>query len=525
MTPDDVRPGAGRPGETADDHGRDARGRPGPTILIIVGAGGDLAARKLLPAIYNLSVDGWLPDRFAVIGVDRHLADASAFGAHARDAVDRFSRRGRTEPARWDALAPALRCLNGDLSQASAGRALAAAIAALERQWGAPAARLFYLATPPAAVEPIVEALHAAGLAGDRSRLVVEKPFGRDLASARALTAAIGRVFPERQIFRIDHYLGKETVQNILALRFGNTLYEPVWNRRYIDQVQIAVAETVGVEHRGAYYDTAGALRDMVQNHLLQILCLIAMEPPVSFDADEIRNKKTDVLRAVRPLTADVDASAVRGQYGPGTVDGRPVPGYRAEPGIAPDSVTETFAALRLFVDNWRWQGVPFYLRTGKRLPVKATEALIQFQPAPHLPFPPATVAHWQPNQLAVRIQPNEGIALRFQAKRPGPVLHLDTADMDFDYCREFGGEPPEAYETLLLDAMWGDATLFMRADQIEASWSIVQPVLDAWRTAPEGGVPMYAAGTWGPPAAGALPQRDGRTWQTPSVAEAARGA
>ena len=508
---------------TADSHDAPARDRPGPAILVIVGADGDLAARKLLPALYNLSVDGWLPERFAVIGVDRGAMDDGAFRRHAREAVDRFSRRGRADPARWDAFAPALAHLRGDLSTPAAVRALGGALAAQEREWRTPAQHIFYLATPPAAVEPIVEGLGAARLAVDRARLVAEKPFGRDLESARALTAAITRVFTERQIFRIDHYLGKETVQNILALRFGNTLYEPVWDRRYVDHVQIAVAETVGVEHRGAYYDRAGALRDMVQNHLLQILCLIAMEPPVSFDADEVRNKKTDVLRAVRPLTGDVAASAVRGQYGPGAIEGAPVPGYRAEPGVASDSATETFAALRLFVDNWRWQGVPFYLRTGKRLAVKATEVLIQFQPAPHLPFPPATVAHWQPNRLIVRIQPNEGIVLRFQAKRPGPVMHLDTADMEFDYRRAFGTEPPEAYETLLLDVMWGDPTLFMRADQIDASWSIVRPVLDAWAAAPAGAVPLYPAGSWGPEAAAALPQRDGRAWHTPGVLEEAR--
>jgi len=501
-----------------DGRGTPERARPGPTIFVMVGAGGDLAARKLLPALYNLSVDGWLPDRFAAIGVDRGPLSDEAFRLHARESVDRFSRRGRTEPQRWDAFAPALTHLRGDLSTRATGRALGAALAALERQWGTPAQRVFYLATPPAAVEPIVEGLGKARLA-ERARLVVEKPFGRDLKSARALTAAIVRVFTERQIFRIDHYLGKETVQNILALRFGNTLYEPVWDRRYIDHVQITVAETVGVEHRGAFYDQTGALRDMVQNHLLQLLCLVGMEPPVSFDADEVRNKKLDVLRAIRPIT-DVDTVAVRGQYGPGTIDGTPVPGYREEAGIAPNSTTETFAALRLFVDNWRWQGVPFYLRTGKQLPLKATEVLIQFQPAPHLPFPPATVEHWRPNQLIVRIQPNEGILLRFQAKRPGPVMHLDTAEMEFDYCRAFGGDPPEAYETLLLDVMWGDATLFMRADQIDAAWSIVQPVLDAWRTAPAGGVPVYSAGTWGPEAADALPQRDGRVWHLPSVAE-----
>jgi len=516
-----VSPQAGPPSGAHETH---AEARPGPTIMVIVGAGGDLAARKLFPALYNLSVDGWLPERFAAIGLDRGPMDDDAFRRHVREAVDRFSRRGRTEPARWDALAPAITRLRGDLSSPAGGRALADAIAALERLWRTPAQRVLYLATPPAAVEPIAAGLGTAGLA-DHARLVVEKPFGRGLDSARALTAAIGRVFTERQIFRIDHYLGKETVQNILALRFGNTLYEPVWNRRYIAHVQITVAETVGVEQRGAYYDQAGALRDMVQNHLLQILCLVAMEPPVSFDADEVRNKKTDVLRAVRRLTGDVAAAAVRGQYGPGTIDGAAVPGYRAEPGIAAESSTETFAALRLFVDNWRWQGVPFYLRTGKRLPVKATEALVQFQPAPHLPFPPATVEHWRPNQLIVRIQPNEGVMLRFQAKRPGPVMHLDTADMEFDYCRAFGGEPPEAYETLLLDVMWGDATLFMRADQIEASWSIVQPVLDAWRTAPPDGLPAYPAGTWGPQAVDALPQRDGHAWHMPSVAETARGS
>ncbi|HLW47965.1 MAG TPA: glucose-6-phosphate dehydrogenase [bacterium] len=497
------------------------RPRPGPTVVAVVGAGGDLAARKLLPALYNLFLDGWLPDQFAAIGVDRAQMDDGAFRRRAKEAVDRFSRRGPADANRWNAFAPALTHFGGDLASPAAGRALGAAIAALERWWGTAAQRIFYLATPPAAVEPIVEGLGGAALAPERARLVVEKPFGQDLQSARALTAAIGRVFPEGQIFRIDHYLGKETVQNILALRFGNTLYEPVWNRRYIDQVQITVAETVGVEHRGAYYDHAGALRDMVQNHMLQVLCLVAMEPPVSFDADEVRTKKTDVLRAVRPLTAGVDASAVRGQYGPGRMDGAPVPGYREEPGIAAGSTTETFAALRLFVDNWRWQGVPFYLRTGKRLPVKATEVQIQFQPAPHLPFPPSAVEHWEPNRLIVRIQPAEGIVLRFQAKRPGPVMHLDVADMDFDYRRGFGGEPPEAYETLLLDVMWGDATLFMRADQIDASWSIVQPVLDAWRTVPPGGVPVYAAGSWGPQAAELLPARDGRAWCLPSLAEA----
>ena len=514
----DGGPRAG-PRPRPSDHGAAGRARPGATLFVIAGATGDLAARKLLPALYNLFVEEWLPDHFAAIGVGRGALDDEAFRRHARESVDQFSRRGRADEARWSALAPALTYLRGDLATPATTRALAAALAAAEQRWRTPAQRIFYLATPPGAVEPIVEGLGAAGLAAERARLVVEKPFGRDLASARALTAALGRVFTERQIFRIDHYLGKDTVQNILALRFGNALYEPVWDRRYLDHVQITVAETVGVESRGGFYDATGALRDMVQNHLLQICCLIAMEPPVSFDADEVRNKTMDVLRAVRPL-GDGAAAAVRGQYGPGTIDGAPVPGYRAEPGIPPDSGTETFAALRLFVDNWRWQGVPFYLRTGKRMPVKATEIVIQFQPAPHLPFPPATVEHWQPNRLILRIQPDEGVVLRFQAKRPGPVMHLDTADMRFDYGRAFGGEPPEAYETLLLDVMWGDATLFMRADQVEAAWSIVQPVLDAWQTVPSGGIATYPAGTWGPGAADTLPGRDGRAWQPPSITE-----
>jgi glucose-6-phosphate 1-dehydrogenase len=501
------------------EHSGDTRGRPGPTILVIVGAGGDLAARKLYPALYNLYVDGWLPERFAAVGMDRAPMEDAAFQRHARDGVERFSRRP-PDAARWAALASALTHLHGDLGAPAATKALGAALAAIERRWGAPAQRIFYLATPPAAVGPAVRSLGAAGLA-DGARLVVEKPFGHDLESARALTREIGRVFAEPRIFRIDHYLGKETVQNILALRFGNALYEPVWNRRYIDNVQVTVAETVGVEHRGAYYEGAGALRDMVQNHLLQLLCLVAMEPPVSFDADEVRNKKVDVLRAVRPMApGDAADAAVRGQYGPGTVDGTPVAGYRAEPGVAPASATETFAALRLYVDNWRWQGVPFYLRTGKRLPAKATEVAIQFQPAPHLPFPVATLGHWQPNRLVVLIQPDEGVVVRFQAKRPGPVMHLDAANMRFDYRRAFGGEPPEAYETLLLDVMWGDATLFMRADQIEAAWSIVQPVLDAWQAAPPDGIPTYPAGAWGPAAAESLPARDGRAWVPPSITE-----
>jgi len=512
---------------TDEAHPADKAHRPGPVAFVLFGAGGDLAKRKIAPALYNLFLDNWLPDRFVLIGVGREPMGDDAFRGYLRKAVDEFSRRGRAEARSWAAFARSATFLPADFSKQEAAAALAGRLAAVDKQWGTPAARLFYLATPPSAVETITQRLSAAGLTGDhdRARIVVEKPFGRDLDSARALTRSLERVFHESQIYRIDHYLGKETVQNILALRFANGLFEPIWNRRYIDHVQIAVAETVGVEHRGGYYESAGALRDMVQNHLLQVLCLVAMEPPVSFHADEIRNKKGDVLHAIRPIPApEVPLAAVRGQYGPGDVDGAHVPGYRQEPGVAPASTTETFAALRLFVDNWRWQDVPFYLRTGKRLPVMTSEVTIQFLPAPHLPFPPETVERWNANRLIIRIQPEEGILLRFQAKKPGPIMRLDPVDMLFSYARAFKTASPEAYETLLLDVMWGDATLFMRSDQVEAAWSVVMPVLDAWQAEAPADFPNYAAGSWGPEAADALIGRDGRRWMLPTVAEEETG-
>ena len=490
---------------------------------MIFGAGGDLTWRKLVPALFNLFLDRWLPERFTVLGVDRRPTGDEEFRRHLREGVDQFSRRGRADDASWSAFAPTVTLLSGDFSDPLLYRTLADRLSGQDTPWGTAANRIFYLATPPTVVELIAQHLREAGLTHDlpRERIVVEKPFGRDLESARALTRSLRRAFDEAQVYRIDHYLGKETVQNILALRFANALFEPIWDRKYIDHIQITVAEQVGVEHRGGYFDRAGALRDMVQNHLLQILCLIAMEPPVSFRADEIRNKKVDVLRAVRAIVpSEVPRVAVRGQYGAGEIQGEPVPAYGAEPDVAPTSSTETFAALRLFVDNWRWQDVPFYLRTGKRLPVKATEASIEFRPAPHQAFPAAAVDHWQPNRLILRIQPEEGILTRFQAKRPGPVMHLEAVDMLFTYQQAFRAPTPEAYETLLLDVMRGDATLFMRDDQVEAAWSVVAPILDAWQATSPHNVPNYAAGTWGPEAADALLARDGRTWRLPTILE-----
>ncbi|MFN3929743.1 MAG: glucose-6-phosphate dehydrogenase, partial [Thermoflexus sp.] len=376
---------------------------------------------------------------------------------------------------------------------------------------------------PPSVTETIVAHLGDAGLVRDRDRdrVVIEKPFGQDLTSARALNMRLRRFLDERQIYRLDHYLGKDTVQNILALRFANAFFEPIWNRQYIDHVQITVAETVGVEHRGGYYDQTGALRDMVQSHLLQILCLIAMEPPVSLSAEEIHHKKLEVLQAIRTIPPDqVSAYAVRGQYGRGRIGGEEVPGYREEPGVDPQSTTETYVALKLFVDNWRWQGVPFYLRTGKRLPVKASEVSITFRPVPHRAFPDAAVQSWQPNRLILRLQPEEGVLFRFQAKVPGPVMRLRPVDMHFLYREAFGNDPPEAYETLLLDLIRGDATQSLEAAWVETAWAVLQPILDAWARHPPENFPNYPAGTWGPPEADQLLAQSGHRWELPTILE-----
>lgn len=496
-----------------------SRDRLEPTVLVIFGGAGDLAWRKLIPALFDLSQDRSLPAQFAIIAVDRTRLGEDALRRRLNEGVNQFSRFGKATTAAWNQFAPHLHYLQGDFKQVVTYTRLSRRCADLEKLWSAKAHRIFYMATPPSMFGEIPKYLGQAGLARDRARarIVIEKPIGYDLASALALNTVLAASFAESQIFRIDHYLGKETVQNILAFRFANPLFEPIWNRRYIDYVTITVAETVGVEHRGGYYDHAGALRDMVQNHLMQVLCLVAMEPMVSFDADEIRNKKVDVLHAVRPILRDaVPQCAVRGQYGPGHIEGKKACGYREEDGVAADSATETFVALKLLLDNWRWQDVPFYLRTGKRLPRPASEICIQFRAVPHQSFPPEASLAWQPSRLILAIQPDEGIVLGFQAKYPGPKVQLRPVDMRFSYRESFDAPSPDAYETLLWDVIKNDATLFMRADQVEAAWKLLMPVLEAWDTTQPSDFPNYPAGTWGPEDAHRL-LAPGHRWPLPT--------
>src|ERR1035438_3174498 len=491
-----------------------------PTVFVIFGGAGDLTWRKLVPALFDLAQNRSLPAQFAIIAAGHIKLGDDALRRRLHDGVNQFSRFGKPKTAVWNQFAKHIYCQSGDLKRLQTYMALGKQCAKLEKEWGTKAHRIFYMATPPTMFSEIPKHLGKAGLARDRewAQIVIEKPIGYDLESARALNAVLAASFEESQIFRIDHYLGKETVQNILAFRFANPLFEPIWNRRYIDYVTITVAETVGVEHRGGYYDHAGALRDMVQNHLMQLLCLVAMEPMVSFQADEIRNKKVDVLHAARPIDRDAVAQcAVRGQYGPGNSDGKKVPGYREEKGVAPDSQTETFVALKLFLDNWRWQDMPFYLRTGKRLPRQASEISIQFRAVPHRSFPVGASLGWHPSRLVMAIQPEEGIVLGFQAKYPGAKMQLRPVDMRFSYRGSFAAASPDAYETLLWDVMKNDATLFMRADQVEAAWELLMPVVEAWATTEPGDFPNYAAGTWGPESVQGLLEQQDHRWPQPT--------
>ena len=469
---------------------------------MIFGGAGDLTWRKLMPSLFDLYREGRMPSKFAIIAVDRVPFRDAELHKHLLDGVKRFSRNGKVKSTGWNDFARHVTYHQGDFKDPATYSNLEKKCAQLDQEWKVKAGHIFHLATPPVMIGVIPRMLADAGLNRNRARdrIVVEKPIGHDLDSAREINRTLRESFHESQIFRIDHYLGKETVQNILAFRFANPLFEPIWNRRYVDYVTITVAEEVGVGHRGGYYDHAGALRDMVQNHLMQLLCLVAMEPMVSFHADEIRNKKVDVLHAARPIDRDAVAQcAVRGQYGPGNSDGKRVHGYREEKGVAPDSQTETFVALKLFLDNWRWQDVPFYLRTGKRLPRQASEISIQFRAVPHRSFPVGASLGWHPSRLVMAIQPDEGIVLGFQAKYPGPKVQLRPVDMRFSYRESFDAPSPDAYETLLWDVMKNDATLFMRADQVEAAWRWLMPVLEVWAEAPPSDFPNYAAGIWGP--------------------------
>ncbi len=487
--------------------------------LVIFGASGDLTRRKLLPALFNLAQQNLLPHGFSVLGVARTSMDQDQFRDRMREGIGLSGANGPAEGP-WASFAQGLYYLSADPHQAGDFSRIKTALEQIDHERGTRGRKIFYLALPPSSYPAVVENLGQAGLSrGDDSsgewvRIIVEKPFGRDLESARQLNRAIHRVFGENQIYRIDHYLGKETVQNILVLRLANGIFEPIWNRRYVDSVQITAAEILGVENRGAYYEEAGLLRDMLQNHLLQLLCLTAMEPPVAFDAESVRDEKVKVLRTIRPFTVgEVRHFAVRGQYGTGSLLGRQVPAYRAEPNVSPHSQIETYAALRFFVDNWRWADVPFYLRSGKRLPKQVTEIAVRFKQPPHLLFGRSTASLLDPNVLALRIQPDEGISLKFEAKLPGQGMLLRPVIMDFRYGSSFGDDLPSAYETLLLDCMQGDATLFTRSDEVECAWGLMAPILEAWQN--EGTeFPNYEAGSWGPLVADELIERDGRQWR-----------
>jgi glucose-6-phosphate 1-dehydrogenase len=494
-------------------------GRPGdPCVMVIFGAAGDLTSRKLIPALYNLAKQDLLSREFAVVGFSHGSMSTDDFRKWVADGIKHYA--GNDADANlveW--FLKRVYYITAEFDDKNAYTKLKELLEQVNRDHTTHENYFFYLATAPRFFGQIVEQLASAGLMEESNqhwrRVIIEKPFGHDLDSAKTLNQQLLKVVKERQIYRIDHYLGKETVQNILAFRFANGIFEPIWNRRYIDHIQISVCETVGVEQRGGYYDTAGALRDMVPNHIMQLISLTAMEPPVSFQADAVRDEQGKILHAIQPLSAEeVLSKTVRGQYGPGVHEGERVPGYREESDVPPDSKTETFVAMKLLIDNWRWADVPFYLRTGKRLAAQNTHIVIQFRRAPFVLFRDTPVENLMPNQLVLHIQPEEGISLQFAAKVPGPIMRLGAVDMNFEYADYFGTQPSTGYERLLHDCMIGDATLFQRADMVEAGWCVVSPALDVWKALPPRNFPNYAAGTWGPKDADELLERDGRRWR-----------
>ena len=489
-----------------------------PCAAVIFGATGDLTSRMLIPAFYNLQANGLLASDFAIVGTATRQLSDEQFRAYISDRMDRFVPWKMDAKVR-DALLQRMYYVPGDFGDAGLYELLRTRLAEIDQMHRTRANYFFYLATSPSYFDAIIHHLGDSKLAqeseGHWRRVVIEKPFGHDLQSAKELNRRIEEVLSESQIYRIDHYLGKETVQNILAFRFGNGIFEPIWNRRYVDHVQITVSETVGVEARGGYFDQAGTLRDMVPNHLFQLLSLTSMEPPISFNADAVRDEQAKLLHAVQPIAPeDVLYRAIRGQYGPGMVAGAPAPGYREESSVQPNSSTETFVALKLAIDNWRWADVPFYLRTGKRMGARHSEVAIQFKRAPFVLFRDTPVDQLKPNELVMHIAPDQGISLRFGAKIPGPQLRLGPVDMAFDYEDYFGTNPTTGYEVLLYDGMMGDQTLFQRADMVEAGWAVVDPILDVWTALPPRNFPNYAGGSWGPKEADELIQRDGRQWR-----------